>query len=297
VHKILIVGHSLSGKSTTVYYYLKWLLEKEENKGKKAIVVGMDGGSDEFWLSTDISNRLRIVNPFRFEIGLAVFRRICKGVWTDPQDMKPKVLDMSKYCAIAIDGWTGFATASLEKLRSDDNLPDSLATGKPLIVAGERFGSNSKPHYGVIHNEIKKLVDLELPRLGVPLISTALVDEGEERTTKMAKYGPKTCGSAIVADMPSWFADTFVQERFVAKVAIRDEKGEMTATKQEERFRLWFRAFEDKNTGIPYICGMRAIPEVREKVVGMWPKGWVEVRQGEGLERFYSVKEGKEEGK
>jgi len=285
--KILIYGASLSGKTTTVYYYLKWKLSLEENKGKRAIVVSMDGGSNTFWHKTDISDKLLIVTPFDSDVGLAMFRKICRGYVLETGTLKVKKLNLEKYCVIVVDSWTGFATASLEKLRSDENLPDMLATGKPLMEAGERFGGNSKSHYGVIHNEIKKVVDIELPRLGLDIISTALVEEGEESVTKQARYGPATCGSAIVSKMPSWFEDTFLQERVEKKVKLEDGK---IIRKTEHR--LWFTGKEDKNTGIPYISGVRCLPTMAEKLNKEFPNGFVKVNEEEGLKGFYRVKYG-----
>ena len=281
--KALIVGASYSGKTTSAWLGVKWLLGLPENKGKRAIVVNQDGGSEELWgeiQRTEVGKRVRVISPFKFEIGLAVFRRICTGVWTDEATLKTTKLDMGKYCVLVVDGWTGFAQSGLEKLRSDANLPDSLASGKALIVAGERFGVNAMSHYGAIHNEVKKLVDIEIPRLGLHSISTALVDEGEDRITRQARYGPKTCGGAIVATMPSWFGDTFVQETVRVKV-----EGGMRLVR-----RLWVREFEDKNTGVPYIAGVRLVPEERERFDEAFPKGWVEVKEGLGLQKVYEEK-------
>lgn len=279
--RALITGWSKHGKTTSLYLYVKSQIEKT---GKKVIVINVDGGSIGYWENTDIANSVRVIYPERYKHKLAIMRALSQGLIPKDREGKKLVkLDIDRYSDLVLDGLSETADMFMHHIASHEELmgvKHALAPAGVFNDGDEVVTVNSISHYNVVHRELKRILKLGFFQLPVNVFVTALISEGENQQA-ITVYGPATAGNAITAKVNSWFSDSFHQE------AVRVKEG--------MRYRLWFEMHEDRQSKIPYLCGVRLIPSRQRELLKRFPKGYIPVDSNTGLQTFYEFAEVKGE--
>ncbi|MBT9139043.1 MAG: hypothetical protein DDT31_01623 [Syntrophomonadaceae bacterium] len=275
--RVLIMGRSKHGKTTSLYLYAKKQIERT---GKKIFVINTDGGSEGFWEGSDIASYVRVVYPWAYESKLAVMRYASMGmIPMDDKARKVVQLPFNKYSDVLWDGITASSEMMLSHLAGHEDLigvKHALAPAGTFMDGDERFSVNSMSHYNLVHKELKKMLQQGLFRLPLNCIITALMDEGEDEN-KGNVMGPATVGKAITSKIPAWLPDVLHQERY--------------KTGGEIRFRLWFEGHEDKQSRLDILSGVRLLPQNKEEFAKFYPKGWIPVNEESGLMSLFDFRE------
>ena len=272
------MGRSKQGKTTSLYFYARSQIGK---LGKKILVVNVDGGSEGYWESTDIKDKVRVVYPMKYKAKLAVMRYLSQGmVPKDVEGKKMVQIDLNQYSDVFWEGLTATAEMFMSHLATHEDLQGvkhALAPAGTFSDGDETFSVNSISHYNLVHKELKKLLLEGFYKLPLNVMITALLDEGEDEY-KNNVMGPATVGKAITHKVTSWVPDSFHQE------CVR-MKGDL-------KYRVWFDSHVDKGSQLPVLSGARMIPSMREKFLELYPKGYLPVNEREGLQTFYEFREG-----
>lgn len=301
---IMIYGDSKSTKTTQAYFLAKWI---NQLTGKSVRMIGANASDsspfeDSGMLEKGIVDFFDISNR---QLALADLRRLADGYW--PRDVAGKEKGNKEYfktddqCkttdkqwekigAYIVEGTTGIASLLLNHIRNQDEGVGFKHSFR-YEEDGYTIGGLQEGHYGLVQQEMYKMIVQGFACLPIKyLIFTGLVAKGEDKRTRETVYGPKAAGQATTFEIPSWFMDCWHLDTVV-------EQGTEEGTVVERKV-AWFTRHADKETGVPYLAGIRCLPEIYPEVVKVYPNGYVKLGFKGGLDRFYKKLEeiGKGEG-
>lgn len=288
----MIYADSRIGKTTQLYFIAKYIFE---TYGKiSRIIVGDPGGCDPFIDSGMVERGEVQLFDFSYrKLAVADFRRLSRGYWpisnskgeewfrTDDRCLTSPE-DFNKIGAYMLDSMTSVGRLLLSHCSDQEG---GLGFKEAYLYEedGESIRGLQQGHYGIVQKEIYKLHAHGFAMLPIPyLIWTALVGKGEEKRDKQTKYGPQMAGNASTPEIPTWFGDTFHLEKIIET----KEDG----TSVEKRV-AWFIEHPDRETGIPYICGPRLLPEIYREYLGLFKNGYVPLTLKSGIDTHYKVLE------
>jgi hypothetical protein len=101
-------------------------------------------------------------------------------------------------------------------------------------------------------------------------------------------YGPQIVGNAATSVAPSWFMDCLHlgEETYdnVATPLQPNATGEKVTKKV-----AWFIKHQDAETGVPYLCKARCLPEDYERLLSYFPYGFIPLGFNQGVEVYFKV--------
>lgn len=303
---IMIYGDSKSTKTTQSYFLARWI---HQQTGKSIRMIGANASDSSPFEDSgmiekgvvdffDISNR---------QLALADIRRLAEGYW--PRDSKDNPKGNKDYfktdaaCETSpkkwesiggyiVEGTTGIASLLLNHIRNQEEGVGFKHSFK-YEEDGYTIGGLQEGHYGLVQQEMYKMIVQGFACLPIKyLIFTGLVAKGEDKRTRETVYGPKAAGQATTFEIPSWFMDCWHLDTVIED---RIDKTTNEPIKVECKV-AWFTRHLDKETGVPYLAGIRCLPELYPEVIKKYPEGYVRLGFKGGLDRFYSFLDGLNKG-
>lgn len=293
---IIIYGDSKSTKTTQCYFLAKWIYEQT---GKQVRMIGANASDSAPFEDSGMLER-GVVDFFDISnrtMALADIRRLSEGYF--PRDVKEGEKGNKKYfktddaCKTSdkqwekiggyiVEGTTGIASLLLNHIRNQEEGVGFKHSFK-YEEEGYTIGGLQEGHYGLVQQEMYKCIVQGFACLPIKyLIFTGLVAKGEDKRTRETVYGPKAAGQAQTFEIPSWFGDCWHLDTVIEDKEIN---GQLTKV---ERKVAWFTRHLDSETGVPYLAGIRCLPEIFPKILEAYPKGYVPLGFKGGLDRFYS---------
>jgi hypothetical protein len=290
---IIIYGDSGSTKTSQCYHLARWINQHTSLKGRMIGANASDSapfedsgmierGTVDFF---DVSDR---------KMALGDMRKLSEGYW--PRDVANKPKGNKEYfqkddkCLntkwdeigfYIVEGTTGISSLLLNHIRAQEEGVGFKHSFK-YEEDGYIIGGLQEGHYGLVQQEMYKIFVQGFACLPVKyIIVTALIGKGEDKRKSETVYGPKSAGQATTFEIPSWFMDCF----HLDSVTEETEKGPV------ERRVAWFERHLDKDTGIPYLCKARVLPELYPEVRKVFPHGYIPLGFKHGLDKFYQSME------
>jgi len=292
---VMMYGISGSTKTSQCYFLVKYLLSLSENKGKKFRMIHSDGGGYAPFVDSGMIDK-GMVEVFDYsyrEHALSDYRKLSQGYWPrQTQDGKEYFVKDSN-CLTTPDEWKQIAGYIIEGMSSS---AQTLITHCSNQTEGVGFKESwryeeddevviglQQGHYGLIQKEIYSAHMKGFNNLPIQwLIYTSLLGKGEDKQKRETVYGPQVAGNATTPQVPSWFMDCLHLDK--AKYA--DKNG--TAT---EGVVAWFTQHVDAETGVPYLCKARCMPELYVKLLEYFPYGFVPLGFKHGVDKYFAVLE------
>lgn len=297
---IMIYGPSGSTKTSQAYHLAKWI---HKTTGLRGRFIGSNASDTAPFEDSGMIEK-GIVDFFDIssrQFALAEMRWLSKGFW--PRDAKAKadgpVLtkayfrkdehcetkpeEWAKIGFYIIEGLTGVSTLLLNHCRSQDEGVGFKHSIK-YEEEGEVIGGLSEGHYGIVQQELYKMVVQGFACLPVKyVIWTALIGKGEDKRKSETVYGPKGAGNASTFEIPSWYHDSI----YLDKVNEMTKVEGSTEEREVERKVAWIVDHNDPDTSIPYPAKVRIMPELHPDLIRKFPQGFVRLGYKKGLEVLY----------
>jgi len=313
---IILYGDSGSTKTSQSYHLARWINQTTGLKGRMLGSNASDSApfEDSGMLEKGIVDFFDISNR---KMALADMRRLAEGYW--PRDVKDLPAGNKGYfksdgqCLTTpeqwakigfyiIEGTTGIAALLLNHIRQQEEGVGFKHSFK-YEEEGYVIGGLQEGHYGLVQQEMQKMIVQGFACLPVKyIIFTGLVGKGEDKRLGQTVYGPKAAGQATTFEIPSWFMDCLHLDTVIEDVPPSDQYPQ--GAKKESRV-AWFQKHEDLETGLPYLCKVRIMPELYPALLKEFPKGYVKLGFKRGIDKLYEAmgklvaadKTGTDEGK
>ena len=292
----MIYSDSRVGKTTNLYFLVKYLWEKYQKISR--VIIGDPGGATTFIDSGMVDEGIVQLFDFSYRpLAIADFRRLSKGYWPITNKAGTEYFRSDDYCMTSPETFSKIGGYFIDSMTSVGRLLISHCSDQEGGLGfkeawsyeedGETIRGLQKGHYGIVQKEIYKLHAHGFNLLPIQMLGwTALVGKGEDKRDKATKYGPQLVGNASTPEIPTWFADTFHFKRIIETK--EDEKGQTIST---EKRVAWFVEHPDKETGIPYICGPRLLPELYKEYIGVFKNGYIPLGLTRGIDKHYELLE------
>ena len=254
----LIVGDSGDGK-TTLLGTAALRIYKATKKVSRLWTADPGG-----WGPLDALVRLKIVKVCDLNlIQGPIFENLWLGVhgyWPD-QTGKLVKTDLSDSGGFFFEGLTSFSEACLgslaDKVAGPDVVGQTFGPDPAVKFAdGARWiGSNGLSHYGIVQNEMLKLVNRSAKFNG-QVIWTAREKRGFDEGTKAGSqiYGPELAGGAKTGSAPAWFGHCLGLETRPYEGPDPKLRGTLTRVLHTQKW------FDKTNPRVPHLAKTRATP-------------------------------------
>lgn len=295
---IMIYSDSRVGKTTNLYFLVKYLWEKYNKISR--VIIGDPGGATPFIDSGMVDNGIVELFDFSYrQLAIADFRRLAKGYWPTYSSKGVEYFRSDSYCETTKEKWETIGGYFIDSMSSVGRLLISHCSDQQGGLGfkeawsyeedGETIRGLQQGHYGIVQKEIYKLHAHGFSLLPVQMLGwTALVGKGEDKRDRSSKYGPQLVGNASTPEIPTWFNDTFHFEKIIESKEDPNNKGVMIDV---EKRVAWFIEHPDRETGISYLCGPRMMPEIYQGYLNTFKSGYIQLGLAKGIEKHYEALE------
>lgn len=294
----MMYSDSRIGKTTNLYFLVKYLWEKHNLISR--VIIGDPGGATPFLDSGMVDEGIVELFDFSYrKLAIADFRRLSRGYWPIINKAGNEYFKSDDYCLTPADKWPKIGGYFIDSMTSVGRLLISHCSDQEGGLGfkeawsyeedGETIRGLQQGHYGIVQKEMYKLHAHGFSLLPIKYLGwTALVGKGEDKRDRCTKYGPQLIGNASTPEIPTWFNDTFHFEKIVESREDPNNKGERIDV---EKRVAWFVEHPDKETGIPYICGPRLLPEIYREYLGRFKDGYIPLGLTRGIDKHYEMLE------
>lgn len=284
---ILLYGESGTYKTTQIGFLARYVWDKHK---KITRLISSDTGG-YFPLSPLIDQGIIDVCDVNLMVGndksvLALLRKLSRGFWIKDGKMQPG--ELTNVGCYAIESLSSLSDLIMYELRRDLRAA-AEPTVTPFAVAGdaafgseERFGCNSRAHYGFTQREIQNFVRA-MCGIAVPyVIFTTHETYGEDDVSRQRVRGPSIVGQAVTSRVPAWFGDCLHSDAYWRSVPSQDK-----LQRHELTVRIWFTRHPDETVpGITYPAKVRVPPAGMKALLDRWPGGFFVPTLEHGLDEF-----------
>lgn len=295
---LMLYSDSRLGKTTNLYFMVRYIWEKYGLISR--VIIGDPGGATPFIDSGMVDDGIVQLFDFSYrQLAIADFRRLSKGYWPITNSKGDEYFRSDNYCLTPKEVWPKIGGYFIDSMTSVGRLLLSHCSNQQGGLGfkeawsyeedGEVIRGLQQGHYGIVQKEVYMLHAQGFSMLPVKFLGwTALVGKGEDKKDRSSKYGPQLIGNASTPEIPTWFHDTFHIEKIVETREDPDNKGVMVNV---EKRVAWFVEHPDKETGIPYICGPRLLPEIYREYLGAFKNGYIPLGLNNGIDKHYQLME------
>jgi len=293
---LMIYSDSRIGKTTNLYFLVKYIWETYGLISR--VIIGDPGGATPFIDSGMVDEGIVQLFDFSYrQLAIADFRRLSRGYWPIQNTKGEEYFRTDSYCLTPPNIWDRIGGYFIDSMTSVGRLLISHCSDQEGGLGfkeawayeedGETIRGLQQGHYGIVQKEIYKLHAHGFAMLPIRFLGwTALVGKGEDKRDRSTKYGPQLVGNASTPEIPTWFNDTFHFEKIIEN----REDANGVVTSMEKRV-AWFVEHPDKETGIPYICGPRLLPEIYREYLGVFKQGYIPLGLNRGIDKHYEFLE------
>lgn len=308
---VMMYGISGSTKTSQLYNMAKMLVKM--NPGKRVRMIHCDGGGYAPFVDSGMVERgeVEVFEYSNRQYALSDFRKLSEGYW-------PIWVKGSQYFSKWEEGTTEyFQPEEICRTRDWENIIAYFIEG--MTSVGETLKSHcsnqttgvgfkeawkyeeesytitglTPGHYDIVQKELYDRHNRGFKNLPIPwLFWTALVGKGEDKQNRETVYGPQIVGNATTPKVPTWVMDCLHLSR--EKYTVIPTKLEMNPANkgvEVEGMVAWFVNHPDSQTGVPYLCKPRVMPEVYPKLLEYFPYGFVPLDYKHGIQLYFAVLE------